>query len=375
LSSVAFAEDVAAYEAEGDAELSGSDPRVAALDEAFARGVALALADVVSADVRTARKAELDRELIARARLWVAKFQVTRDTTADDRRHLRVTVRVDRDKLRAKLAELGIATMTTGEASRGRSVVVLLRVAEPAGVHATYGVGAENDVAGLAALSGVLRTAGMATKRAPVVGPAARADGELPLGDDDAEALAAEAKADFIAIAGVTASPPVPVRGQPIDASLVTAHVKVIERASHKVVGEGAARIAARGTDLARAAEQALVAASADVFPPVRPTLAVSSGFTGDDAPLTDAGVVLVRLAPKTPWGLVSAELKYLAGATGVHRAVLRRLSPSGWVIGVATTESVERISQIASKAPVAEVSAKVRVNGDIIEVALAGLP
>lgn len=373
LSSVAFAEDIVAYETEGDAVLSGSDPRVAALDEAFARGVALALEDVVSADVRTARKADLDREFIARARLWVARFQVTKDTTGDDRRQLRVTVRVDRDKVRAKLAELDIATMTAGEASRGRSVVVLLRIAEPAGVHATYGAGAEKDVPGLAALSSVLRTAGMATKRAPTAGPAARADGDLPLSADEAEAL--DAKADFIAIAGVTAGPPVPVRGQPVDASLVTAHVKVIERASGKALGQGAATVAARGADVAHAAEQALVAATADVFPPAKQTLAASTGFTGDDTPLADAGVVLVRLAPRTPWGLVAAELKYLSGARGVQRAALRRLSPGGWVIGVATSLSTDRVAQLAKRPPATDTSAKVRVSGDIVELALAGAP
>ena len=130
LTSVARAEDVAAYETEGDAEISGTDPRVAALDEAFARAVTLAIADVVAPDVRTRKKAELDRELVGRARLWVAKFSVLKDTTSDDRRQLKVTVRVDRDKLRAKLLEMNISTMTAGEASKGRSVTVLLRVGD-----------------------------------------------------------------------------------------------------------------------------------------------------------------------------------------------------------------------------------------------------
>ncbi|MDX2091814.1 MAG: hypothetical protein SFX73_28390 [Kofleriaceae bacterium] len=378
LSSVAVAEDIVAYETEGDAELSGSDPRVAALDEAFARGVSLALADVVAADVRTARKADLDREFVARARLWVAKFQVTKDTTEGERRQLRVTVRVDRDKVRAKLAELNIATMSAGEASRGRSVVVLLRVSDPESIHATYGQGAEKDVAGLGAISTALRGAGMTTKRATAAGPIARVDGDLPLSDDEADSLAADAKADFIAIAGVSAAAPVPVRGLPIHAMLTTAHVRVLERKSRKVLGQGTAQVAARGVEpaaVAHAVDQALVAAFADVFPPAKPALAQSTGFTGDDTPLSDAGVVLVRLAPKTPWGLVAAELKYLQGAKGVQRAVLRRLSPGGWVIGVSTSESIDRVSQIVKKAPTAETSARVKVSGDIVDVTLAGAP
>src|SRR5690606_19004686 len=57
------------------------DPRVAALDEAFAGAVSTALAELVSSDVRAARKADLDKEIVGRARLWVAKFTVNKDTT------------------------------------------------------------------------------------------------------------------------------------------------------------------------------------------------------------------------------------------------------------------------------------------------------
>ncbi|MBA3819652.1 MAG: hypothetical protein H0X17_12220 [Deltaproteobacteria bacterium] len=80
---------------------------------------------------------------------------------------------------------------------------------------------------------------------------------------------------------------------------------------------------------------------------------------------------MLVRLSAKTPWGLVAAEQKYLSGAKGVQRAVIRRLSPGGWVIGVTTTESVERIAQIARRAPSSDTTAKVRIVGELVEVNL----
>ncbi len=377
-SGVARAEDIASYDVEGDAETSGSDPRVAALDEAFARAVDLAIDELVAPDVRAAHKAELDRELTGRARLWVAKFTVKKDTTADDRRQLEVTVRVDRDKVRAKLGELQIAMMTASEASRGRSVTVLLRLADPTGVRATFGASAEKEVPGLGALASALRTGGMATRRAPAAGPAARPDGDLPLDDDAAQALAEQAKADLAAVASVTIGPPVPVRGLAIDAELVTARVRLIERRGGTVVGQGTATVASRGTDPAvvgTAIDRALVGAVSDVLPPPKQTLTHAEGFTGDDTPVGEPGVVLVRLAPKTPWGLVAAEQKYLAGARGVQRAVLRRVSPGGWVIGVTTTESVDRIAQIAKKPPTADSSVKVRIRGDVVEVAVAGAP
>ena len=96
----AYAEDLVAYEAEGDAPVGGTDARTAALDDAFARAVSSALGDLVAGDVRTAHKGELDKEIVGHARLWVAKFTVTKDDTEDARRQLTVSVRIDRDKIR-----------------------------------------------------------------------------------------------------------------------------------------------------------------------------------------------------------------------------------------------------------------------------------
>lgn len=374
----ARAEDLATYDAEGDADAGGADPRVAALDEAFGKAVGLALIDIVTADVRSAKKADLDREIVAHARLWVSKFTVVKDRTDDDRRQLKVSVRVDRDKVRAKLTELGIPVMTAGEASKGRSVTVLLRLNTPTGVRASYGASAEKDLPGLGALSGALRTGGMSIKRAPASGPAARADGDLPLGDDEADALGNDAKAELVAIAGVTVGPPVILRGIPTSGMLVTAHVRLLERRGKKLVGQGTATVASRGTEPAvveHAIEHALVGASTDVLPPPKQTLGPATGFSGDDTPLPEAGVVLVRLARGTPFALVAAEQKYLSGAKGVQRAVLRRLSPGGWVIGVTTTESIDRIATIVKKAPTADTTAKVKVAGDVVEVTLGTGP
>jgi len=132
--------------------------------------------------------------------------------------------------------------------------------------------------------------------------------------------------------------------------------------------------VAARGTEpavIAAAIERALVAAATDVLPPVKLSLTQARAFTGQDTPIGEAGVVLVRLAPKTPWGLVAAERKYLAGAKGVQRAVLRRVSPGGWVIGVTTTHSLQRIAAIARRPPASDTTTRVKIVGDIVEVAL----
>jgi hypothetical protein len=392
VASPARAEDVVAYQADGDADAAAPDARVVALDDAFARAVAQALNDLVGPEVRRQSKPVLDRELIGHARLWVSRFTVTREAVADDRKQLSVSVRIDRDKLRARLTELNIAIREAGElppagaqgsaqgAAQGaaQSAIVLLRVAAPDGVHATYGLAAEKEVAGLSALSDVLRRASFAVKRAPASGPAARADGELPLEDDTAEALAAEAKAELAVIAGVAVGAPVPLRGVAASSMLVTARLRLIDRKAHRLIGQGVAVVASRGSDpgeVGYAIDRALLAAAADVLPQPAQGLGQAPTFTGDDTPVGEPGVVLVRLARTTPWPVVQAELKHLVGARGVSHATLRRVSPAGWVIGVTTTDSIDRIASIVKKPPAADTTVSVKIVGELIEATLSGAP
>lgn len=376
---LAHAEDIVAYQADGDADAAASDARVTALDEAFSKAVGQAVAELVDPDVRRQNKPAIDRELLGHARLWVAKFTVSKESVVDDRKQLSVAVRIDRDKLRARLTELNVALKAgDGASANAQTVTVLLRVADPDGVHATYGAGAEKDITGLAALTGALRRANMVIKRPPTSGSAARADGELPLDDDAAEALGGDAKADVVAIAGVSIGAPVPLRG--IDASgvLISAHVRLIDRKAHKALGQGSVVTAARGSGdsaIAAAVGRALAAATADVLPAPAQELAQAQPFTGEDRPVGEPGIVLVRLNRATPWGLVQAEIKHLLGAKGVSRATLRHVSPAGWVIGVATNDSIERVASIVKKTPAADASVSVKIVGEVVEATLSGAP
>jgi hypothetical protein len=84
---------------------------------------------------------------------------------------------------------------------------------------------------------------------------------------------------------------------------------------------------------------------------------------------------VLVRLARNTPWGLVQSEIKHLLGARGVSGATLRHVSPAGWVIGVASGESIDRIASIVKKPPTADTQISVKVVGEVVEATLSGAP
>ena len=378
MSARAHAEDVVAYEAEGDAPVAGADARTAALDDAFARAVGSALADLVAGDVRTAHKGELDKEIVAHARLWVVKFTVTKDETEDGRRQLTVSVRIDRDKIKARLDELKIQNQTKDASGASpdpsqRSVTILLRVATAKGPHASFGKSSDHDTMGLGGLATLFRSAGMAVRRAPDSGTVI--DGDYPIADAEIDGLGDAAKADLVAIAGVSVGDPANVRGRPQPAVLATAHLKLFDRKAHQVIGQGTAIATAPAGDPQYAIDRALAAAAADVLPPQPKKLAQAGTFTGDDTPLTDAGIVLVRLSSKTPYSMVLTEQRYLAGAKGVRAASLRRLSPNGWVIGVTTADSIERVAQIAKKPPATDSSASVKIVGDVVEVTLSGPP
>ncbi len=375
----ARAEDIAGYQVDGDADAGGADPRVAALDEAFGRAVAMALADVLDAATRKTHKQVLDKEILGRARLWVAGFKVDKDDTIDGRRQLTATVRVDRDKMRARLDQLDIAAAggSGPDAAVGaRTGVILLRVTETGGMRSSFGAGSEKEVPGLGALSSALRGSGITIKRASASGTTARPTGDLPLDDEDAEAIAVDSRSELAVIAGVTVSAAVAVRGVATPASLVTAHVRVVSR-SRKLVGQGVASVASRGTDASAtqaAIDRALLGAVGDAMPsPADTAIAGPKGFTGDDTPIAEPGVVLIRMPAKTPFALVAAELKYLSGARGISRAALHRVSPGGWVIGVTTSESVQKIASIAKKAPTSDTSVQVKIVGELVELAIAG--
>lgn len=375
---VADADDVVAYEADGDAPASAVDARNLAADDAFARAVSHAVDDLVAGDVRTANKQLIDREIIGHARLWVGGWSVTKDETEDGRRQLTVTAKLKLDKLRARLEELKITTkdITAAQAAPvgdQRAVAILLRVATPKGVHASFGKNADRDTVGLAAMATLFRGAGMIVRRTGEAGTPL--EGELPISDADAETVADAAKADMIAIVGVSVGEPQPVRGIAEPQLLVAAHAKLIDRRARQTVGQGAALSATASGDAKGAIERALVAATTDAMPPQPAKLAQAVQFTGDDTPISEPGVILVRLSAKTPFAMVQTEQRYLAGARGVKAATLRRLSPSGWVIGVQTSDSIERVAAIAKKPPATDTSATVKIVGDVVELALSGAP
>ncbi|HEY4243048.1 MAG TPA: hypothetical protein VGM88_24710 [Kofleriaceae bacterium] len=369
----AHAEDLVAYPEEGDADAADPEAaRVQALDQAFGKAASAALAEIVDAPTRKANQAALDREIVAHARLWVARFSVTKDETVDGRRQLSVSVRIDRDKLRARLAELSISTQAGGDlpADQLRSALVLLRVTRD-GAPPTQSWGRDATVGPLARL--LAQKANATAAKPPKAGPDAR-DGELPVDDAAAESAGADAKAEVVVIAGVTVGAQVPIRGVLASGKLVTAHVRALDRTTHQAIGQGTG-IAVATTDEEPALERAVSDACADAFASGAVKLVAAQAGAISDTPVGEPGVVLVRAPRGTPWATIEAELKYLAGARGVSRAEVRHLSPAGWILGVTTTDSLERVAAIAKQSPAAEINVSAKVSGDIVDLTFGGAP
>jgi hypothetical protein len=381
----------AVYHVEGEADTGGADPRVAALDVAFAAATREALADLVAAADLKANKATLDREVIGRARRWVASYKVTADATKGDTRALEVDVHIDVDKLSNRLGELGVAmiaaaqpdpsgTGTGGDpvpGAGGKGATVLLRVDGARGTTASYGAAAMRDVPGLAALSAAVRAAGWQLVPAPASGPAPAPGDEL-LGDDAARALAAAVGADVAVIVGVEAPAVGQVRGTSERGALARARVRIVD--ARGVIGDGTSVGGAHGTgeDLV---PQAIAAAVVDAFADAQPagTAAVAAGPVADVT--AGPGEVLIEIGARdardaVAWFAVRAIRDKLAAGKNAH-VVIRRLSAREVVLGVTGERAADKLARdirdLANK--ISDTSFQTKVNGNTVQVRVSGSP
>jgi hypothetical protein len=385
----AAADQQQVYTVEGRADASAENSRVAALDVAFATATREALADMLAPGDLMSHKADLDREVIGRARKWIASYKVTSDRTEGDQRKLEVAVRMDVDKLIVRLAELGIVievpepepvvTPATG-GGRGVKATVLLRVTTARSTSASYGTTASRDVAGLAQVSAGVRAAGWQLIAAPASGPSVDKDDGF-LDDDSARALAASAGAELAVIVGVEAPAAGEVRGSSEVAALARARVRIVRRDG--VVGEGTALAGAHGTG-DEVVGAAIAAAAADAFADASPAVAGDGGTGGGTiAPVSAGGDdVLIHITARdkrdTPaWTLVRAIRDKVATTKGAV-VVIRRLSSREVVLGVrggdrGPDKIARDIRDLAHKIDNSSFSAK--ADGNVVEVKVSGSP
>lgn len=392
LAVAAWADDVASYQTSGGAPAAIGDPRTTALDEAFARAVRSALADVLPSDQRTAHQAELDREIIGRARRWVTTFTVTKDDVVDGRRELMVAVQIDRDKIRARLEQLNVAAAPRAEPIAAPAIAVDVQVTAAPRTRT-----AAVARAGVSALTAALQSAGMAVRPLATRNTATRDAADA----DKAPVPGEAATPRLIAIAELNIGEPTRVRGQADDAVLVAARVRLVEnrgsaareelptagrdsaRAGEVVIAQGQGSAAARVDEPRSGVERAIALAATSVLPRLPGKAPSSAPRPAESTPVAEPGVVFVRLPPGTSYAMVLAEQKFLAGAKAIRAATVRRLSSSGWLIGVTTTPgtdstpqaAIDRVARLATQPPANDVQVAVKVVRGVVEVTITGAP
>jgi hypothetical protein len=371
----AAAEDLATYDAAGAADAAATDARTRALDLAFTAAVRKALGELVSTADLGRRKADLDSQILARARLWVASFKVVSQATEGNQLKLTAAVRIDRDRLRAKLGELGIATAAATPEPPAilapRTATVLMRVINPGGgVAATYGAGASREIPASEAVAGVIAASGLAVVAAPAGGAPARPDGDLPLDDAAARALASGAGAQIAVVVHVQVDGAGPVRASRQTGALARARARVVA-ADGELLGESSALGGAYGGSDVPAINGALTRAAALAVTGALPTAGAAAGAPPPPAPppplAAARGEVLVRVKNLGAWAPIAALRQQLATTAGVQKVRILRLSADEVVLAVTTGQRPDRVAAAARATP--DLRARVLTQDGIVEI------
>ncbi len=364
--------EVVTYDVRGRGDDRAADPRTQALDAAFAAAITEAVADLAGAGARV-KAADVEREILRRARRFVASFQVRSQAVDGGAIELDVAVRVDLDKLRARLVELGVVLLprSSGPAPEPRgapkpTATVLLRVLGAGPLAATFGASASDQVPGAARVAETLTAAGFAPVPATAAGPPPGSEHDLPLDDTSARALAGDVHADLVLIMGVAVGDLGPVRGVPLRAVPATARLRVLDVKSSAVVDDVTVVSGAWGTDerLPRVAAEAAAAAAASAAWPARR----SSPTVGGGGAITAARGVTIRVRGDRPWPAATAIRAQLVGAPGAVRVTWAGVGVDQVALAVVGMTAAKVAGQIKTTDGVA---ARVEVDGDVVDVVL----
>ena len=318
-----------------------------------------------------------------------------------------MTVRINVEALRARMVELQILTAVADPAGpadstgpddgpvarpdpaepdgpgvrggdprwAGRTATLLLRSRRQDRSVATYGSAAERTVPGAAVATEAMTERGLVVKPASHAGPAPRRDGELPLSDEQARALAVASKAELAVVVGAEVSDRQPVRGVAMPMILAQAMARVVASGKDGAEAEGrGSAVVPAGEDERAAASRALdraVATAVTGALPVSTLAQPAAVITSDDQPLAAVdGAVWMRIHARTSWKVVSALLRHLGKQPGTT-AQLRRLSPAGYLVLVSAASGPERLAAATRSVtlPAGVGALKVRTERGVITV------
>jgi hypothetical protein len=341
-------------EVTGEAPAGAEDARTRALDAAFAEAVSQALARLVDAQVQRRRSEDIASVTVRRARRYVRSYRVIEESTRAERVQVRIAAQVDMDGLRAALAERGIevrpeATAApapsagTEPAPRGApGALLLVRVHVAGGSRSSPG-NDEDGGAAAQALARQVRELGFALRRTGadrarpqgVDGDA----GALPFDDAAAAALAQEAGAACVIVAGLEMTPAVRIRGTRLHGAAGSARVRVLDVRSG--VAEVVAEAEVSGGGFSGAPDAALEQAQSALGQ--RLAGAVAELMASHFRPVVAAeGALLVEVRGYTGWQDVDAIMTHLARTSGIERVWPRRVG-GALILAVDTDVDGER--------------------------------
>jgi hypothetical protein len=365
--------DVVTHDVRGRVDDAGADPRTRALDAAFVSAVSEAVAELVGA-IPSEKVVEVDREILARARRFVASFQVQAQASSGGWLEVAVAVRVDHDKLRARLIELGIAVRSTAPppspVNRPRAVL-LLRVTGAGPTMANFGAASASTMPGLRHITDALDRVGVSVLAAPTHGLVVNGGGVLPTDDHSARAMAREIDAQLALIVGIRVGELGPVRGTPYQAAPADVAMRAIEVATGAVIGEISTSAGAwgRGERIPLDAADAAAVALASVWslqpaPTRRPSYSAPR--------FAPRQGISVRVHGDRVWAAATSLKAELAKAAEVKRVFFAGISAEQIVLEVVG-------STVANLAAVVRLfgasGGQVAIEGRTIDLALGGSP
>lgn len=366
-------------------EWAGTDQaaRGRAIDQAFATAVERALGALVGAGDRAERAADLEKNVIRRARLFVASYRVTGEKTDGEKTRVSVSATLDIDKLRAALAELKVpvaAGASVGAAlspsgGGGASALLLVVVATPEGTVANFGRGGGDGGAAADALERELQSLGLSVRSArdeQVAVTSGETGSLLPVGDEAAVDLARRVGAGSVWVVGMDVRADGIIRSTHLHGAAGKARLRVLDAGR----GEAVAEAEVEGAGFDRAIDRAAAVAARDLAQ--RLARAVSSKVAERwSAPAAAGGPqVIVRVRGARSWAAIGALIHKLGATGGVEAVHAREVMRGRIALGVETRIGTARIASALQQArlpsgtvaaqPRGERQVDVEIRGDV---------
>jgi hypothetical protein len=351
----------------GEAPGTSANPRVQALDQAFAQAIKQSISDLVDGSVIRDNRERLRTEVIAHARRFIVSYQVIEERTQEGRVTVKLAVTVDRKKLRESLAALGIqADAATARGALRPKAVILSRETGPRGMVSNLGTAPRSGPCELA-FRAVLDGLGFAVVETPQVVPVTiEANADLPVEPASAAAIGKSAQAAAVFIVGATAIGAGSIRGTSQSGAEAHAVARALDADSEAQVADANITGSGFGAGLTEAAARA----AGDVCEKAARHMAPKIAAHWPLAP-RDSANLRILIAGARSWAPASAIVRELGDAAAGMQ--VKALGGGRITLGLSTKLTPQQVSLMLMRVKLQAAQLSVRVDGDRVLVAVQG--